>query len=92
MSLMVSTLLLTAGFASIAVIWRAWTYNRAIIAELYGQVKRSEFGGDIIVTLRDKSEDLDSIFALRRARPLRIHVPKPVTHRLHHFAKTRTVA
>lgn len=92
MNVMLPALLILTGFVAIATIWRAWVHNRDHIDHLYGQVKQSEYGGEVVVTLREKAEDLDTMFALRRARQLRVHVPKPVTHRLHHFAKARFTA
>ena len=92
MTVMLPTLLILTGLASISVIWRAWASNRTLIANLRRQVKHSEFGGEIIVTLRDPVADFDSMFALRRARQARVAAPKPVTHRLHQFVKPRNVA
>ena len=92
MTLMLPALLALTGFASIAVIWRGWKFNRVLIADLHRRVKQADFGGEIIVSLRDPVADFDPLFSVRRARPVRVAQPKPVTHRLHQFMKPRSVA
>jgi hypothetical protein len=82
---------LTALF-SIAAIWHAIASNWNAIAGLRRQMALPEHGAQIIVTLRENPTEFDAVAMVRRPRQLRVPAPKPVTHRLHHFARTRSVA
>jgi len=81
-----------AGLCSVAAIWHAVSANWDAIARLRQQVALPNYGSEVSVVFREHVVDLESIHALRRPRQVRVPAPKPITHRLHHFVKTRTAA
>jgi hypothetical protein len=92
MSIVLPTLFIMAGLISVAAIWHAVSSNLNAIMDLRRRVAMAEFGSEIIVTLRDDAQALDPVAAVRRSRQLRHPLPKPITHRLHQFAKARSAA
>lgn len=92
MSIALPVLFALAGFFSIAAIWHAIASNWEAVADLRRRVALPEYGSEVLVTLREAAIDFDPISAVRRPRQVRVPAPKPVTHRLHHFAKARTSA
>jgi hypothetical protein len=92
MSVTLSILFGIVGLGSIVVIWQTLAANAGAIASLYRQVSSADFGRDLVVTFRDQPMALNAIGGVRRPRQVRVPAPKPVTHRLHHFAKSRSAA
>ena len=89
------TLSIAFGFvaiASIAVIWRTLADNAGAIVGLHRQVTAGQFGHDVVVTFRDLPIELEAMSSVRRPRQVRVPAPKPITHRLHQFAKARSAA
>jgi hypothetical protein len=80
------------AIGSVLVIWHTVASNVSAIAALHRQIVSPGVGGDIIVSLKEATVDFGPLHALRRTRQVRVPSPKPVTHRLHHFAKDRTFA
>lgn len=81
-----------AALCSIAAMWQAVKSNLEEIAHLRRRVALPNYGCDVVVNLREPLAELDPVAAMRRPRQVRVPAPKPVTHRLHQFVKTRTVA
>jgi hypothetical protein len=81
-----------AAFCSIAAMWQAVKSNLEGISDLRRRVALPQHGCEIAINLREPLAELDPVAAIRRPRQVRVPAPKPMTHRLHQFAKTRTVA
>ena len=92
MSIVLPTLFVLAGVLSFAAMWHAIASNIGAITDLRRRIGQPEFGCAIMVNLRDDAAALDSVAPVRRPRQVRLPHPKPVTHRLHQFAKARTAA
>lgn len=92
MSILAPILFAFVGLASILVIWRTLASNLDAVLELKRQVALPSFGSEIVVNFREPELDLDPVSNMRRPRQSRHALPKPITHRLHQFAKSRSVA
>jgi hypothetical protein len=92
MSIALPVLFALAGFCSVAAIWHGIASNLDAVSDLRRRVALPAYGSEVVVTLREAAIDFDPVSAVRRPRQVRVPAPKPVTHRLHHFAKARTAA
>lgn len=92
MSLVLPTLFAFATAFSLFAIWNAVAAHWNTVLDLHRRIKQPECGAQIVVTLRDDAGELDALSGVRRPRQVRVPAPKPVTHRLHHFARHRSVA
>jgi hypothetical protein len=92
MSIALPLLFSLVGVASVAAIWHAIVTNMDAVRDLRRLVGLPDHGAGVVVTFRDHAAGYDSVSMVRRPRQLRVPAPKPVTHRLHHFAKARTAA
>jgi hypothetical protein len=81
-----------AALCSIAAMWQAVKSNLDVVLDLRRRVALPHHGCEVVVNLREPMGELDPVAAMRRPRQIRVPAPKPVTHRLHQFIKTRTVA
>ena len=80
------------GLGSIVVIWHTIAANLDAIVDLRRRVAMPEYGSEMIVTFHDSPAQFGTVASVRRPRQVRVPAPKPVTHRLHQFAKARTAA
>lgn len=92
MSIALPILFAFAGLFSLSVIWKTIASNWNAIAELRRQVALPGHGSEIIVTFHEGPAEIDAVSSVRRPRQLRVPAPKPVTHRLHQYAGSRSVA
>lgn len=81
-----------AGVFSIAAMWQAVSSNLSAISDLRRRVAMPEYGSEIVVSFREQLAEFETVSAVRRPRQVRVPAPKPVTHRLHQFAKARSAA
>ncbi len=93
MSVALPVLFAFAALVCVWTIWRAVAANLAPMAELKRRATMADFGAEIYVTLRENETGMDdaAIVRHRRARHAAAR-PKPVTHRLHQFAGSRSAA
>jgi hypothetical protein len=92
MDIALPALFALAGLGSIVVIWESIKSNLGTIVQLRRQMALPGHGSDIVVTLLEPITEFEAVAAVRRPRQVRVPAPKPVTHRLHHFGKNRSVA
>lgn len=92
MSIVLPAVFAFAALYAVAAMWRAVQANLGALRDLHRQATMPGYGSDITVTLREPLADFDPMASVRRPRQLRHPVPKPITHRLHHFAKNREAA
>ena len=92
MSIVAPILFALVGFASVLVIWRSVASNMDAVLELKRRVAMPAYGSEVVVNFREQELDLDPMSNVRRPRQSRHALPKPITHRLHQFAKSRSVA
>jgi len=92
MNIALPALFALTGLVSIAAIWHAMSANLPAIRLLRQQVAMPGYGSDVTVNFREPATEFDALSAVRRPRQVRVPAPKPVTHRLHHFVKSRTAA
>jgi len=92
MSIALPALFALTGLFSIVAIWHAVSANLPAMRLLRQQVMMPGYASDVIVNFREPATEFDALSAVRRPRQVRVPAPKPVTHRLHHFAKSRTAA
>ncbi|MBB4859005.1 hypothetical protein HNO88_002331 [Novosphingobium chloroacetimidivorans] len=92
MSIIAPILFALVGLAAMLVISRCVASNVDAVLELKRQVAMAAYGSEVIVNFREPELDLDPMSNVRRPRQSRHALPKPITHRLHQFAKPRSVA
>jgi len=92
MNIALPALFALTGLVSIAAIWHAVSANLPALRLLRQQVAMPGYGSDVTINFREPATELDALSAVRRPRQVRVPAPKPVTHRLHHFVKSRTAA
>lgn len=91
MSVGLPLLFAAAAVAGIWSIWHAIAANLGSIGELKRRASLPDYGAEIFVTLREQDAFPDDA-ALARQRRARHARPKPITHRLHQFARSRSAA
>ena len=95
MSVGLAILFLVAAWAATTAIRHAIVDNLDGMVGLHRQAMAGGSRSDIFVTFRDRTRDQMSHpgpAQPRSARSPRRTQPKPVTHRLHHFSRDRSVA
>jgi hypothetical protein len=92
MSVAVTSLFAFAALACIWTVWRAIAANIGPVAELKRRMALPDAGAEIIVTLREQDFGPDEAALGRQRRARHAARPKPVTHRLHQFARSRSAA
>lgn len=92
MSIALPILFALTAIVAILAIWNAIASNWDAILDLRRQMSLPEHGSEIIITFHDAAGQLDAVSSIRRPRQLRVAAPKPITHRLHHFVRNRSVA
>jgi hypothetical protein len=92
MSIVAPILFALVGLTSIYVIWCSIVSNFDAVVELKRRVAMPAYGSEVVINLREPELDLDPMSNVRRPRQSRHALAKPITHRLHHFAKSRSVA
>lgn len=92
MSVALPSLFAVAALISAWSIWRALATNLGAIAELKRRVALPDAGADIIVNLREQDFGPEETALSRQRRARHAARPKPITHRLHQFAKSRSAA
>lgn len=90
MAIVLSALFAVAALAAVLTIWHAVASNVQTMLELRRRVSAPHYANEIVVTLRDPS--IEPVASMRRPRQARHPLPKPMTHRLHHYDKSRSVA
>lgn len=90
MSIALPLLFALAGLLAMASIWRALSANLSAIVDLRRAVARPGLGAEIVVNLREPFSAFEPVSSVRKPRQVRHPVPKPVTHRLHQFARERS--
>ena len=91
MSVGLSLLFAVAALAGVWTIWRAIAANLSFITDLKRRAAMPNYGAEIYVTFRDHDFGPDEEALVRQRRARHGARPKPVTHRLHQFAR-RTAA
>jgi hypothetical protein len=81
-----------AALAGIWTIWRAIAANIGAISELKRRAGLPDYGAAIFVTLREQEFGAGDEALSRPRRVRHAARPKPVTHRLHQFARSRSAA
>jgi hypothetical protein len=92
MSVALPILFALAAVAGAWTIWQAVAANIAPIAELKRRMALPDAGAEIFVTLRDQDFGADEGSLVRQRRIRHAARPKPVTHRLHQFVRSRSAA
>lgn len=92
MSVALPILFALAALACVWTIWHAVADNIAPIADLKRRMALPDAGAEIFVTLRDQDFGADEGALVRQRRARHAARPKPITHRLHQFARSRSAA
>jgi len=91
MTIVASLLFTTAALAALYLSWRAITAALPGIATLRAQLAEADVDRAILITTLD-TRLAEEPAAFAPAKPRRRIRPKPVTHRLHHFARAAHAA
>ncbi len=81
-----------AGTAAVFTIWNAVLQNISTVKMLASQIKGLDRTTAITVNLLQNEPALEPVAIVRRPRLTRVPHPKPITHRLHQFDHSRSVA
>jgi hypothetical protein len=92
MSVALPILFALTGLAAALTIWHAVAANIRPIVDLKRRMALPDAGAEIFVTLRDQDFGADDGALARQRRARHAARPKPITHRLHQFARSRSAA
>lgn len=92
MSVALPVLFAVAALTCVWAISRALAANLGPIADLKRRAAQPDYGAEVFVTLHEQELGIEDATFIRPRRARHASRPKPVTHRLHQFGRSRSAA